>query len=135
MKANELMIGDWVYQAQFSDLADPNIGHGWKPVKVTSVPFDKDCFIEPIPLTSEILEKNGFVGGEIRVFTTPFLRQRVWCKVEVYEYQPIRGGKQLNAFRLMIGGKEHSGVDIHINSVHELQHALRLCGIDKNIEL
>ena len=139
MKANELMVGDWVQNTFMGNKVlckvvgistDITIEYQNRTRKYEAL---KE--VEPIPLTAEILEKNGFVGGEIRVFTTPFLRLRVWCKVEVYKYQPIRGGKQLNAFRLMIGGKEQSGVDININNVHELQHALRLCRIEKEIQL
>jgi hypothetical protein len=135
MKADELMIGDWVYNT-----------HNKKAERVVEIredgvmldyndiyPYDE---IEPIPLTAEILEKNGFINEEIRVLTTPFLRQRAWCKVQVFEFKPFYRAKQeINRYRLMIGGKDSSGIDIHINYVHELQHALRLCGIDKKIEL
>lgn len=144
MKATDLMIGDWVYvnglTQQVFDLA---YNQNEKELTVGVLDPQGDvyqCFygfdhVEPIPLTGEILEKNGFVNGILRVFATPFLRQRVWSKVEVYEYRPYRVGKQINAYRLMIGGKESSGVDIHINHVHELQHAFRLCGIEKEIKL
>ena len=135
MKGKNLMIGDWVI------IDHPTIGKKAERI----IHIEEDCImtndtyttldVEPVLLTGEILEKNGFVNGNLRVFATPFLRQRVWCKVEVYEYKPFRGGKQLNAYRLTIGGKESSGVDIHINYVHELQHAFRLCGIEKEIKL
>ena len=67
MKANELMIGDWVLQDGFEykvvmlrecdirneyPIAVDSIVHGY-----TYCPSDA---IQPIPLTAEILEKNGW---------------------------------------------------------------------------
>ena len=107
MKANELMIGDWV-------LYEGN------PVRVNCVAVSsvglegpvfnticKDDMIEPIPLTEEILKKN-----EISFNIGP-------------------GGKYQGCIE---------GINIKveyniINYVHELQHALRLCGINKEIIL
>ena len=95
MKANELMIGDLVKC-------------GKRYMKVTQLAEDMDCDdIEPIPLTPEILEKNG-----IELSVGP-------------------GGLYQGTI---------SGVNCHIEFniikyVHELQNALRLCGIEKEIEL
>lgn len=50
MKAKELMIGDWVL-------------FGEKPVRVLQLSEGKDYkYINPIPLTPEILEKNSDGG-------------------------------------------------------------------------
>ena len=65
MKANELMIGDWVYST-FCDKPCKVIGieqyeSEYANVKVTNVTGAKDInSIYFIPLTAEILEKNGF---------------------------------------------------------------------------
>ena len=123
MKPNELMVGDWVYQAQFVDLADPNLGHGWKPVKVTSIPFDKDCFIEPIPLTEEkILERNGFKQRNKYYFITIENKDTRYC----VEYDTESKKLTVNNVWFVIN---------ELRYVHELQHAMKLCGIDINIEL
>ena len=71
--------------------------------------------IEPILLTPEILEKNLGVLDE------------------------IDGSYRLTDLGFWIGGRcapfgfMISNVYVELNYVHELQHALRLCGIKKNI--
>lgn len=99
MKAEDLMTGDWIL-------------YGGKPVQVLQLSEGKDYkHISPIPITPEILEKNGWALWEIEG-----------------EYKGV----------ISIYGREAPfGVfdGIEINFVHQLQHALRLCGIDKTIEL
>lgn len=93
--------------------------------------------IEPIPITPEILEKNGFKvkqkegesnyeyvaagGNYIIVFL--FFRETIYGISTVMDCELGFSG----------------GIDrIHkcnVKYVHELQHALRLCGIEKEIEL
>lgn len=86
--------------------------------------------IDPIPLTTEILEKNGFkswehgyiwkervgMGGQTTSASSP---------IEIIIYE---GGHSviINPH----AGKEFQG---SIDNVHELQHALKLCGINKEI--
>ena len=73
--------------------------------------------VNGLPITPEILKKNGF--GEQR-----FERMSVWSilgfSIELdfstWKYYWANG-------------------DVEISSVHELQHCLKLCGIDKTIEL
>lgn len=138
MKANELMIGDWVY----------NKHHG-NNIKLTPydffththnefgeqelAPFAKPTIgrdLEPIPLTQKILEKNGFenIGDDIYQleekpcwFWVDFFRHTYGCEYDTstYEYED-------DEHRLKLYG---------IPSVHELQHALIICGIEKEIEL
>lgn len=74
--------------------------------------------LEPIPLTPEVLEKNGFVYNEL-----PFVQG--W---EQYGLTLTVGG---GGFRVSCG----QNVAMIIDSVHELQNALRLCGITLNIEV
>ena len=53
MKANELMIGDWVYIKDYPMTA--------QPMQVKKEHFVRSLVeFEPIPLTKELLEKNGF---------------------------------------------------------------------------
>ena len=73
--------------------------------------------VKPIPITEEILKKNGFFGqeyGEIIIG-----EWRIMC----------------DCFNVAILHNEHVDIDIPICYVHELQHALRMCNIDKEIEL
>lgn len=73
-------------------------------------------YLDPIPLTPEILEKNGFVYNDL-----PFVQS--W---EQFGLSLHLGG---NGYRINCG----QNVAMVIDSVHQLQHALRLCGIEKEI--
>lgn len=137
MKANELMFGDWV----FCDGQPTPSKVVIQTVSIDGVWFEGDKFegsasfdhIFPIPITTEILEKNGFdiqyQGG---------MRFDVWCsfgpdsegdiEIEFRGQEPIH---------LKIDGT-YKGVyytSANMKYVHELQHALRLCGIEKEIVL
>lgn len=129
MEAKDLMVGDWVqvpclidntenYNAwcQIKQLRDCDLDViGFKELS-----YDEIC---PIPLTPEILEKNGWVKN--------------LYSAESYD------NEELECLSLWVGedGKNkwwwHVGVELvtPINYVHELQHALRLCGIEKEVKL
>ena len=125
MKANEnLMVGDWV-KFKGSDLY-----HQVKVVSNKSIKFDNQKWfakssVEPISLTPEILEKNGFVlkeedVGAFGVNIVPYYTRddvpfEVFCDGEPFA----------------IWFKD----PVNIAFVHQLQHALRLCGIEKEIVL
>lgn len=134
MKAEELMIGDWVMNT-----------YNRKPEQVCEIRermvmldyndlYDYDE-IEPIPLTSEILEQNGFVTKD---------EQDYWAGYRSYTYKE---GSTGITFRLFhdTGKYEWSGkCEISLNSLpywirfkylHELQNILRTCGIDKEITI
>jgi len=109
MKASELMIGDWVY-------------YGKKPVKVLQLSDDKDYKeIRPIPLTPEILAKNA----EHRTISGGYALTRAVA------IRPI-SDEAVGVYVVMVGFAE---LPVRISYVHELQHALRLCKIDKVIVL
>ena len=104
MKPNELVIGDWVRC-------------GKRYMKVTQLAEDMDCDdIDPIPITPEILEKNGFVkesrenhGNNLKYC---ILTDGLWIDISGENF---------------FEGK--------LEYVHQLQHALRLCGIEIEIVL
>lgn len=124
MKTNELMIGDWVLDTRTN-----------RPLRVN--PFMAELEVpewQPIPLTPEILEKNGFnePANEVEKRT----RFVVLCK----EYQ-IRYSFDSYWFSVYKNAGL-KGVDSpificafqeRIKYVHELQHALQLCKVDKEI--
>lgn len=130
MKENELMIGDWV---QVPSLID-NVEHydAWCKVKqVRDCDLDVIGFKElkyneiiPIPLTAEILEKIGF-----------WYEQNVGYVMEEDEYEIIY---DLWDHKLRILKNREQILNLEYwgeMCVHELQHALRLCNIDKEIEI
>ena len=89
--------------------------------------------IQPIPLTPKILEKSGFkkcAGNEWSVFkyedddyTKKALYQVLWSAKELY--------LEIASYTSKTGEFNRFGIGF----VHQLQHALRLCRIDKTIEL
>ena len=104
MKAEELMIDDWVLLG------------GTHSIKVSKLSqYGEYNDIKPIPLTKEILKKNGF-------------RQVMFDFV--LDMMHIRRDENVECFYIVVGGK-----GTRIDYVHEFQHALKLCGIDKEIVL
>lgn len=111
MKAEELMVGDWVLDTYTN-----------KPMRIEGINGSNPRFgqdLEPIPLTPEILEKNGF-----RYNDAPFVNG--WEQFGLTLYRDGGNGYLINC---------GINVALIINSVHELQHCLKLVGIDKEIEL
>ena len=138
MKVNELMIGDWVqvpclidntenYNAwcQIRQLRDGDLDViGFKELS-----YDEIC---PIPLTPEILEKNGFII------------KKKWAQIGNFGDNPLimwhfEDDAFLHDFKHELEIHQNDTGKVHIRIpceyVHELQHALRLCRIDKTIEL
>lgn len=128
MKANELMLGDWIKLPQV--LAD------YSPARVDEI-NDKGCIaggwpllndeIQPIPLTVGILEKNGWNEWHM-YYHLPIDQQ------QHMQYYP-HDGRLRRYYKHKNGSLEQVFEVNAINYVHELQHALRLCGIEKEIEL
>ena len=120
MKATELMVCDWVLD-------------GKKPAQITGIMCD-DLFettlspsvggecVYPIPLTPEILEKNGF--NLSRDKSGIGILDTYWLGAEFGGFRIINLETDYYQFGLA-----------KIKYVHQLQHALRLCGIDKEIEI
>lgn len=107
MKANELMIGDWVivYEKAMPVKAKVEGVYGKMATVLGRQRIVEKSFVEPIPLTPEILEKNEF----------------------------SRNGLDIALFDRK-GGDDFVGAS-NLQYVHELQHVFRLCGIEKEIEL
>ena len=124
MEVKELMIGDYVnYRGQIikvTSLYDKGDSNevGWSDKESVWVNADN---VEPIPLTAEILEKNGFE------FMTG-----LWY-LTTKERKPIQiVFKDNNVITLSINA---TPVPIGLKYVHQLQHALKLYGIEKEFEL
>ena len=107
MNYKGLMVGDWVICNHYQD----------KPFTKQFVVADfakgEYEFCEPIPLTDDILMKNGF-----RYSISHDDWTNADCNFFLY--------KSYNSYRIL-------NTDIKLNYVHELQHMLRLCGIEKEI--
>ena len=140
MKINELMIGDWVNYSilnlnakVFSILGNHTIGIQFvdKNNKIEAIHGLLEETIIPIPLTEEILVKNGFEKQE---------------DVNEWSYYKTKDGKgqymilwSMDYNYLEIGSYTDEFGEFNrlgtMRYVHQLQQALRLCGIEKEIEL
>ena len=130
MKAEDLMIGDWVnYQSEQQEV-------DFRVTEITEkyVKSDFCCDeffyneITPITLTDKILEKNGFGYKEEDDNLTHYYLGDRWylSNPDLHIGTYNKGVYWLNHWDNAIYG---------IKYVHELQHALRLTGVEKEIEL
>lgn len=138
MKANELMIGDWVMINPISYYQVEQIRVEFGELRIylkgTEV-FATENEIMPIPLTPEILEKNGifkhkFEGHLEECYSTsanPISNEQfiLWEETDRFEL----------VLRHIVDNLTYSALRCKVRYVHELQHALRVCGIEKTIEL
>lgn len=131
LKIEDLSIGDWVcYTGKCIDGIGPNrkityierdtcgflIGLDYGVFHYSSAKIED---IIPIPITPEILEKNGVALAEDYdenggLFTCPAFSVVKYSNSYTFEVPQAR---------------------VRVEHVHELQHAIRLAGIDKEIEL
>lgn len=118
MNANELMIGDWVWTS----------GH---PVKIETIlrievgylkQYHKEFeFIDPVPLTEEMLKANGFRESFIDCGCHYFPEMYQGLNNRGFAVEADDNGKfWITDHQLM-----------KIRYVHEFQHALRLCGLNE----
>jgi hypothetical protein len=133
MKATDLMLGDYVKVKpsgmiiKVAAIHQKKVGYHSCQSKLEWVRRD---LIEPIPLTPEILEKNGF-ESIITVFnglTYQYASKNEECRVRVF----------INDKNIATGIEIDSKVcwlNCDCSFVHELQHALRLCDVGKEIVL
>lgn len=126
MKANKLMIGDWVKfpdgEGQIIILALDGLYLEDKEGRCYACSYDK---IQPIPLTPEILEKNGWKNS------APYVWQKEY-KGFVFYWEKLSGRFGMDDFR---HHQEQWKMHLRIKHIHELQHGLRLYGIKKEIML
>ena len=145
MKATELMIGDWVCLKDDTKCEFP--------LKVDGVLTDDislegegflggvDGLIRPIPLTPEILEKNGWYFG-----LTSDEEDAEYCLGGCHYDRHWTYDEGAGSISLLFpndadGGEliiDDQSFNRHLNlvfcdtlHVHELQRALRLCGLDE----
>lgn len=136
MKVNELMIGDWV---KIKNLKNPIRQITCIDERLGKVDFldDKELIITsidnvlPIPLTEEILEKNGFEEDDY-FFKYIFYFDNRRVKSSSIEVVPQDGNWNEIEMNIYSGKADISS---SVEYVHELQHALRLCGVDKEITI
>ena len=137
MEAKDLMIGDWVRRKSKikSRVTELRSAPRVYPVNTEHGEVNPRTELEPIPITGEVLEKNGFektsdspVCSEYRLCVVDYCEDYLFVKlrkrvdiVQVYYYP------DMSSTKIEYTKKEMS--------VHEIQHAMRMCGIEKEIAL
>lgn len=128
MKVEDLMIEDWLlYKSDSLENAFP--------IQITREIFNKELVVwndrfEPIPLTPEILEKNGFKRENLITSYNHYtgIDNRVSLNDDFY-YINSR-----DVWSVHIDSEDYCTIaNCELTYVHELQHILRLCKIDKEI--
>ena len=138
------MVGDWVNILNYHYDGSPYVGqvdgivkkHGTYYLQFGSALYAEIDRCEPIPITKEILEKNGFKLKEKGVLYTEYVSgdehsiiEFGFYKESIHDIDTV-----LNCELGFVGGLDRIH-HCHVKYVHELQHALRLCGVNKTIEL
>ena len=122
IKISDLSIGDWVAidgrPKRISSVLETPMGGMVRCQEQSITAFVEH--ISPIPLTPEILDKNGFVivdeSADFQLYGSPE------CSI-FFTKGTVR-------YRL-----ETPQASVVCWNVHELQHALRLAGVGKDIEV
>ena len=129
MKTNEFMVGDLIEVISNDHLKYVRI----KEIYQSSILTEESEFeseeigidnIKPIPLTPEILEKFGWKYNNYNNETE-----------YEEEYYVDENGIDIHINVKKFEIRCIDAVNIQLKYLHELQHALKLCGIEKNIEL
>lgn len=143
--AEDLMVGDWVsvsgtpmriavfgtVKAVFLDAKGEIFCHGYDS-------------IEPIPLTKEILVNNGFeridttIGNyALSIYVENEYDENDYSTREFYRIGTYLAGGYFDGMFEIENRKqeEYTSCKRRCKYVHELQHALKLCGINKEIKL
>lgn len=134
LNSHSLMLGDWVCTEhdstprQIDWIRGGEIGLFWN--KVVTPPY-----LKPIPLTREILERNGFKFYEQDFTSSPIYKFGNFDYIECDEYHKYFDIGCKVTYKHFTTECTYIHSLMRIYHVHELQHALRLCGIDKEIEL
>ncbi len=145
MKAEELMIGDWVLMDKNYSEEDPMYTRlDYQPYQIqngedidlsceTNCIGDADVY-QPIPLTPEILERNGFIYDSR--FPNQWLSYGSSNKKAINKaiYVKLTNDKEVRDIYLSYN-YDILIIESNVLYVHELQHALKLCGIEKEITL
>ena len=133
MKARDLMIGCLVktnsnswYDESLRDKVCKveHIGQNYLSCSLVEdperKPYGEDKSFEPIPITAEILKKNGVEQDVVYLFecSNEHFYIGYWETEHVLEVQNHRSKEEIT---------------INCDYVHQLQQALRLCGIEKEI--
>lgn len=132
LETTDLKLGDWVY---FSDVPCKVIGLTKNGVTIDCSKFDQGgkgvadiADIFPIPLTTELLEKNKYVitvdNGESQRFWDDLILRKLSDGSKFAVYLPVSNFDKEETVLLEV-----------IEYVHELQHLLWILGYENNFTI
>jgi hypothetical protein len=130
MVSTELMIGDWVLKdEEYIKVTDIYENNGVYYLNDDTTPITS---VKPIPLTAEIFEKNGFDKflGLGPFFCKYIKNQEVSITIDVLFCKDSHIVVDIEK-RLFANGTRNDLHNCDIQALHELQHALRLCGLNE----
>ena len=152
MKENDLTVGDWVHR-HYNSIYEGEVSYDFRVTQLTRHYGDELLVwgestdgkhhgnlgsisqIEPIELTIEILEKNGWKNISNHTLQG---RETYKLHIEQNSFDYYVTIKLRDYFRLdSLDDRVYTlcNMQFGCNYVHELQHALKLCGIDKDFRL
>ena len=120
IRCRDLMVGDWIadnngFQWQITVVGDDYAYATFEGNEADPWEFDdRDDQPQPIPITPEILEKNGWKEAE-------YWHEYKDCKIIIQCSLPIMRGR-INGIVIE---------NFKCEYVHQYQHLLRLCGLNE----
>jgi len=137
LDSKSLMIGDWVVYKGDAEYTNPIKIEGMDIATNTLITSDREDVgfngVEPIPITIEILEKNGFKFND-GMFD--------WFRGDEDSYytgfESVHIDLRSGFMSVLKEGKDGKQKQVRCDCsgyIHKLQHALKLCGIKKEIKL
>lgn len=136
LKISDLSVGDWVkvrlnkcdyhepdtFKAKVLSVVNNSVGVGYDKSGIVMSALVED--LHPIPITAEMLEKNGFERSTSQFIV--YHTDKVWISYD-NPSETWSVTMYINDFT--------SNLHANILHIHQLQHALRLAGVDKEINL
>ena len=145
MKPNEIMIGDWVRRRYITKPSGQEVVRDFRVDQIRRLFKDDEPDVwgdngnmgtaeqmQPIPLTPEILEKNGW--EERRVYD-PYMYYLLTGKDYSVSLSKEWDSTTKTYYWSLSIGNHRTDASLSVDYVHQLQHALRLCGIEKEVVL
>ena len=125
IRCRDLMVGDWItdnngFQWQITVVGDDYAYATFEGNEADPWEFDdKDDQPQPIPITPRILEKNGFIKVNPQRYDYGSPDTDCYVKVNLKKNTIHVNGRNANS-------------NLYSHSfIHELQRALRLCGLNE----
>ena len=128
MKASEFMVGDWVLNDE---------GTPYRVAQVNDCCYDGNSSdlmlengdtytdIEPMPITDDVLQKIGFIKNNVN---NKYFISDDYFDIFIYEWSD-----SIWLFKYVSTEMNTPNEQRTCSYVHNLQHALKDCGIDKEI--